>query len=67
MVQNDVQFFMSIAMSKIRALHPIKINLKPNYANLVIKSNKIIYKLCIIAVVMGIIGKFLSIVQKHNR
>ena len=36
--------FMTIAMSKIRALHLIKINLEPNYANLVIKSNKIIYK-----------------------
>ena len=34
--------------SKIRALHPKiigKIYLEPNYANLVIKNNKIIYKL----------------------
>ena len=34
--------------SKIRALHPKiigKIYLEPNYANLVIKNNKILYKL----------------------
>ena len=57
----------------IRALHPNIIdqnNLEPNYANLVIE--KKLYINCgITAVVMGIIlsiiGKILSIAQKHNR
>ena len=34
--------------SKIKALHPkimVKIYLEPNYANLIIKNNKIIYRL----------------------
>ena len=38
-----------------------------NYANLVIKNNKIVYKLSIIAVVKSIIGNSLSTAQKHNR
>ena len=48
-----------------------KIDLEPNYANLVIKIIKSYTNCGIIAVVMGIIlsiiGNFLSIAQKHTR
>ena len=60
---------------KIRALYLTiigKIYLEPNYANLVIKNNKIIYKLWHNCSNHGhnikhIIGKFLNIAQQHNR
>ena len=65
-------------MSKIKALYPIRIgkieaiSMEPNCANLVIKSNKIVYKLwhnCSSYgfIILSIIGNFLSTAQKHNR
>ena len=60
--------------SKITALNPEiigKIYLEPNYANLVSKIIKSYTNCGIIAVdmniILSIIGKFLSIAQKHNR
>ena len=56
--------------SNTRALNPeiCKIYLEPNYVNLVIKS----YTNCVIiavamCIILSIIGKVLSIPQKHNR